>query len=154
MKSVVIFKVLIFSKKMLIEFVVRLIYHDEYPYQLELPEVFYDDAYTGNRHLYLTGIRRNRKKVTIVKGKEGEFEIRGKRWNEFVEENMDENVNVLHFIEEGDDSFDVTGYDDEGIESGGYEDVNQRYYLFQTRVTPYQEVDQVITIVLYTLIIN
>ena len=154
MKSIVIFKVLIFSRKMPIEFVVRLIYHDEYPYQLELPEVFYDDAYTGNRHLYLTGIRRNRKKVAIVKVREGVVEIRGKRWYEFVQENMDENVNVLHFIEEGDDSFYVTGYDDEGIESGGYEDVNKRYYRFQTRVTPYQEVDQVITIVLYTLIIN
>ena len=45
-----------------IEFVVQLIHHNEYPQKLVLPEVFYEDAYTRNRHLYLTGIRRNKKK--------------------------------------------------------------------------------------------
>lgn len=108
-----------------IEFVVQLIHHDEFPYQLVLPEVFYDDAYTGNRHLYLTGIRRNRKKVAIVNVDVGVVEIRGIKWKEFVDENFDEDVNVLHFIEEGDDSFYVTGYNNDGIETGGYEDVNE-----------------------------
>ena len=43
------------------------------------------------------------------------------------------------FIEEGDDSFHVTGYDNDGIEIGGYGDGNQGYSRFQSRVTPYQE---------------
>lgn len=129
-----------------IEFVVSLIHHNEYPFKIILPEVFYDDAYTGNSHLYLTGIERNRKKVTVKeKKREGVVEINGQRWDEFVAESMDDDVKVLYFIEEGDDSFYVTGYDNDGIEIGGYEDVNQRYFRFQVRVTPYPEIHQVIS---------
>lgn len=138
-------KVSLFCRNMPIEFVVSLIHHNEFPEKLILPEVFYDDAYTGNRHLYLTGILRIRKKVELIKKTEGVIEIRGKIWKEFVAENIDEDVEVLHFIEEGDDSFYVTGYDQDGIESGGYEGVNRQYSRFQTRVTPYTHIPQVIT---------
>ena len=126
-----------------IEFVVSLIHHNEYPQQLILPEVFCDDAYTGNRHLYLSGILRIRRKVALIKKNEGVVELRGKIWQEFVADNIDEDVEVLHFVEEGDDSFYVTGYDNNGIESGGYEEVNRPYSRFQTRVTPYPHIPQV-----------
>lgn len=133
------FKFVVFCMKMPIEFVVQLIHHDEYPHLLELPEVFEEEAYTGNRYLYLSGMSRNRKKVSLFRSRFGIYEIRGNRWDEFVAENLNENVNVLRFIEEGDDSFNVTGYDNDGIEIGGYGDGNQGYYRFQTRGTPYQE---------------
>ena len=122
-----------------IEFVVQLIYHNEYPKELQLPEVFEEEAYTGNSCLYLSGVARNRKKVDVFRSRFGVYELRGKRWNEFVLENLNGNVNVLHFIEEGDDSFYVTGFDNDGKEIGGYGEGNQRFYRFQSRVTPYEE---------------
>ena len=133
------FKVSSYCRNMPIEFVVQLIHHNEYPDELQLPDVFEEEAYTRNSHLYLTGIARNRKKVVVFRSRFGIYEIRGKRWDEFVAENLNENVNVLHFIEEGDDSFYVTGYDNDGIEIGGYGDGNQGYSRFQSRVKPYQE---------------
>ena len=53
---------------------------------------------------------------------------------------------MLHFIEEGDDSFYVTAYNDDGIQIGGYGDGNEGYSRFQSHVTPYQEmgINQVI----------
>ena len=49
--------------KMPIEFVVQLIHHNQYPDELQLPDVFEEEAYTRNKHLYLTGIARNQKKL-------------------------------------------------------------------------------------------
>ncbi|PWA38224.1 hypothetical protein CTI12_AA583670 [Artemisia annua] len=46
-----------------IEFVVQLIHHDEYPGELLLPDSFEEEAYNGNRFLYLAGLARNRKKT-------------------------------------------------------------------------------------------
>ena len=60
--------------------------------------------------MYVYGIRGIRKKVTLVRTKEGYVEIRGKRWNEFPADNMDMDVQLLHFIQEGDNMFYITGY--------------------------------------------
>ena len=131
---------------MTIEFVVQLLHHNEYPRELQLPDVFEEAAFTGSTHLYLSGLAGNRKKVTILRSRLGIYLVKGQRWREFVAENLDGNVNVLHFIEEGDDSFYVTAYNDDGIQIGGYGDGNEGYSRFQSRVTPYQEmgINQVI----------
>lgn len=128
---------------MAIEFVVPLNHHNEYPGKLELPEVFLRDAFNGNRYLYLSGIRGNRKKVILVKTRNGPIEIRGQMWSDFVLENLDEDVNLLHFIQEGDDTFYLTGYNHMGKETGGYELVRDGYYRFQTRVTHGPHIPQV-----------
>ena len=84
--------------KMPIEFVVQLIHHDEYPRELLLPESFEEEAYNGNRFLYLSGLARNRKKVSIFRGRFGVYGISGKAWDDFVEENLNDDLKVLHFI--------------------------------------------------------
>ena len=136
-----------------IEFVVQLVHHNEYPLELHLPDVFEEEAFTGNNHLYLSGIAGNRKKVTILRSRFGIYKIKGQRWNEFVAENLNDDVNVLHFIEEGDDSFYVTGYNDDGIQIGGYGDGNEGYSRFQSRVTPYQELGIYQVILLFAVFI-
>ncbi|PWA59533.1 hypothetical protein CTI12_AA390850 [Artemisia annua] len=64
-----------------IEFVVQLIHHDEYPEELLLPDSFEEEAYNGNRSLYLSGLARNRKKTIPAEfvagfGNEGEIMFR------------------------------------------------------------------------------
>ncbi|PWA43284.1 hypothetical protein CTI12_AA537320 [Artemisia annua] len=64
-----------------IEFVVQLIHHDEYPGELLLPDSFEEEAYNGNRFLYLAGLARNRKKTIPAEfvasfGNEGEIMFR------------------------------------------------------------------------------
>ena len=81
-----------------IEFVVTLNHHHEYPQKLELPDVFFRQAFNGTRNVYVSGIRGIRKKVTLVVPKNVHVEIRGEKWKEFVEDNMDMDVNVLHFV--------------------------------------------------------
>ncbi|GJW68759.1 ribonuclease H-like domain-containing protein [Tanacetum coccineum] len=74
-----------------------------------LLDVFMDEAFNGNRLLYLTNTRRNRFKVWFVKKQEGIAVLQGKRWRDFA---LDGNLEaiMLHFIQEGDDSFYVTGF--------------------------------------------
>ena len=128
---------------MAIEFVVPLNHHYEYPKKLELPDVFFRQAFNGTRNVYVSGIRGIHKKVTLVVPKNVHVEIRGEKWKEFVEDNMDMDVNVLHFIQEGDDTFYLTGYNHMGKETGGYEVARTGYYRFQTRVTRYPLLPQV-----------
>ena len=130
---------------MVIEFVVTLNHHHEYPQKLELPDVFFKEAFNGMRHMYVYGIKGIRKKVRLVSPKNVRVEIRGEKWKEFVGENMAEDINVLHFVQEGDDKFYLTGYNHMGKESGGYEAVRTGYCRFQTRVTHYPYLPQVIT---------
>ena len=126
-----------------IEFVVTLNDHNEYPQQLVLPDLFFREAFNGTMNMYVNGVRGIRKKVTLVTQKNIHVEIRGEKWKEFVAENMDMDVNLLHFVQEGDDTFYLTGYNHMGKETGGYEVVRTSYYRFQTRVKPYPYVPQV-----------
>ncbi|PWA34749.1 Peptidase M28 [Artemisia annua] len=69
------------EERMPIEFVVQLIHHDEYPGELLLPDSFEEEAYNGNRFLYLAGLARNRKKTIPAEfvagfGNEGEIMFR------------------------------------------------------------------------------
>ena len=137
-----------------IEFVVPLDQHNEYPEKLELPDVFYREAFNGNRHMYVYGIRRIQKRVTLVRPKNvPAVEIRGKKWKDFLADNIDMDVQLLQFVQEGDDKFYVTGYNHIGKETGGYEVVRRGYYRFQTHMTLYPYINQVKIRELYFLFV-
>ncbi|GJW51266.1 hypothetical protein Tco_0092617 [Tanacetum coccineum] len=51
---------------------------------------------------------------------------------------------LLHFVEQGDDTFYVTGYDNDGLECGGYNEVRKRPERIVTRVWPYQDYPQML----------
>ncbi|GKA99529.1 hypothetical protein Tco_0827523 [Tanacetum coccineum] len=86
----------------------------------ELPKVYEDKAYNDNREIYLTSPLRYRMKVEILKQNDGPIIVKGDKWIRFAEENFDTNVAVLHFVEEGDDSFYVTGYCQNETKAIGY----------------------------------
>nr|GFC10798.1 hypothetical protein [Tanacetum cinerariifolium] len=76
-----------------------------FPTSQELPEVYEGLAYNGKSEIYLTSPRRNKVKVEILKKRDGPIIVKGDKWNKFAEENFDTNVELLHFVEEGDDTF-------------------------------------------------
>ncbi|GKA93140.1 hypothetical protein Tco_0815126 [Tanacetum coccineum] len=68
----------------------------------------------------------NHFKVGFVKKKEGIVVLQGQQWTDFALDCIDPEVNMLHFIQEGDDSFYVTGYRNFGSKIGGYDRVEGR----------------------------
>ena len=72
--------------------------------------------------------------------------VTGPRWTAFCLENLNEDVELMHFVEEGDDCFYVTGYHSDGNEFGGYNIIAGRFSRFMSRVLPYLDVRQVILI--------
>ncbi|GJU57119.1 hypothetical protein Tco_1234885 [Tanacetum coccineum] len=62
------------------------------------------------------------------------------------EENFNQNVALLHFIEEGEDSFYVTGYYGNGCEVIGYDDIDirNRRPRFMSRVWPLPDTEQIL----------
>ncbi|GKC87319.1 hypothetical protein Tco_1147968, partial [Tanacetum coccineum] len=70
--------------------------------------------------------------------------LQGNNWREFVEENFNQNVALLYFIEEGEDSFYVTGYYGNGCEVIGYEDIDIRNSRprFMSSVWPFPDTEQ------------
>ncbi|GJW49875.1 hypothetical protein Tco_0091226 [Tanacetum coccineum] len=114
-----------------------------YPASQELPSLFLDSCFNGNRHVYLTSNRRYRFKTELVVPKTGPIRITGDRWVQFCLENMVKAV-LLHFVEQGDDTFYVTGYDNDGLECGGYNEVRKRPERIVTRVWPYQDYPQML----------
>ncbi|GKD27854.1 hypothetical protein Tco_1234068 [Tanacetum coccineum] len=81
-----------------------------YPDFQELPSLFLESCFNGNRHVYVTSNRRYRFKAKLV----------------------------------GDDTFYVTGYDNDGLECGGYNVVRKRSGRLVTRVWPYQDYPQML----------
>ena len=69
--------------------------------------------------------------------------LSGDKWSAFVAENFDRDVKWIHFVEEGDDSFYVTGYYENGYEFGGYDGIRGRPMRFMTRIAPFGNIDQV-----------
>lgn len=53
-------------------------------------------------------------------------------------------VRLLHFVEEGDDCFFVTGYTEDGTEYGGYNMNSGRVSRFQSRVFSFYDEIQVL----------
>ena len=99
---------------------VLLIYLLSYICSQVLPEVFDEHFYTGNNMLYLTGNDRDRYKVEISRDK-GRWLLRDKEWIDFVKSNVPANATDIHFIRQGDDSYYVTVYKEDGSECYGYD---------------------------------
>ncbi|GJZ14391.1 hypothetical protein Tco_0549621 [Tanacetum coccineum] len=91
-----------------------------------LPKVYENEADNGSSHIYLTSPLHYRKKVNIVRQNEGPVMLQGNNWKKFIEENFNQNVALLHFIEEGEDNFYVTRYYGNGCEVIGYDDLDIR----------------------------
>lgn len=100
----------------------------------DLPLPFSEDAYNGNKHVYLINNNRVRTKVGLVTPYHRPMALKGYKWSSWAVMNIGERVRLMHFIQEGDDTFYVTGYDRDGIEFGGYDGIHGRYSRFQSRV--------------------
>ena len=108
-----------------------------------LPEEFKEECFNNKKRVfYLTSNARYRVRVRIVK-KNGDIMLTGEKWSVFAGENFNRNVKWIHFVEEGDDSFYVTGYYEDGSEFGGYEGILGRPLRFLTRVSPFANIGQV-----------
>jgi hypothetical protein len=70
--------------------------------------------------------------------------VSGPRWRAFALVNVNEDVQLLHFVEEGEDSYFVTGYNWDGTEFAGYNMIVGRFPRFRSNVSPYLDVRQVI----------
>lgn len=101
----------------------------------------------------MTSNLRYRFKCQLVKPNGKPIRITGIRWTEFCKENI-RGCKLLHFIQQGDDTFYVTCYDEFGYEAGGYPGARKRPQRLVTRVWPYHDYYQVdyVTIKLYNLI--
>lgn len=73
----------------------------------------------------------------------GTIDVHGDKWKQFVLRHFDDGLSLLHFVEEGEDSFYVTGYDAKGIEFGGYEGVTGRMPRYMIRHHTYPCLKQV-----------
>ena len=76
--------------------------------------------------------------------------LTGERWMAFALANLNRDVTTLHFVEEGDDCFYVTGYNADGTEFGGYNFGGilyaGRFSRFKTRVFDFLDEIQVFDI--------
>ncbi|PWA64963.1 reverse transcriptase domain-containing protein [Artemisia annua] len=106
-----------------------------------LPPVFREDFYNGNKHAYVTSNLLYRFKCQLVKPNGRPIRITGIRWTEFCKENV-RGSPLLHFIQQSDDTFYVTCYDDFGYENGFYPGERNRPERIVTRVWPYADYEQ------------
>nr|GEW32159.1 hypothetical protein [Tanacetum cinerariifolium] len=102
-----------------------------------IPEIYNEEAYNGNSALYITSSNGYLYKVILERPNEGLWYLSGTKWTEFCNNNLNENVALLHFIKEGDDSFYVTGYTSNVNEVRGYEANRATFLRFMTRVFLY-----------------
>lgn len=97
----------------------------------------------------MTGHEGYKFKVSLTLRRNGTLEVHGPKWKQFVLRHFDDAVRVLHFVEEGEDSFYVTGYNYKGIEFGGYEGVRGRMPRYMTHNHTYPNIPQVFHINLF-----
>lgn len=107
-----------------------------------LPQLFGEEFYNGNKHAYVLSKPGARYKCGLVTPNGRPIRITGIRWQEFCNENIGES-RLLHFIKQGDDTFYVTSYDDSGYETGFYPGEMYRPCRIVTRVWPYPDYEQV-----------
>lgn len=107
-----------------------------------LPELFRDEFYNGNKHVYVHSKSGNRFRCELVNPNGRPVRITGVRWKEFCDENVS-GGRLLHFIKQGDDTFYVTCYDDDGYEMGYYPGEIGRPQRIVTRVWPFADYHQV-----------
>ncbi|GJY44368.1 hypothetical protein Tco_0432581 [Tanacetum coccineum] len=116
-----------------------------YPQSQQLPNVFLEYCFNGNRHVYLTSNTRDHFKAMLVCPNGGNIRITGQRWTELCVETLS-TTKMEHFIEHDDDTFYVTGYDENGYECGGYNVVRTRPSRIVTWVWPYADYPQIFII--------
>lgn len=87
-----------------------------------------------------------------MKKNNGDILLTGDKWSGFASANFDRDVKWIHFVEEGDDSFYVTGYYENGAEFGGYDGIRGRPMRFMTRVLPFANIAQVV--IFYCILIR
>ncbi|GJY50560.1 reverse transcriptase domain-containing protein [Tanacetum coccineum] len=109
-----------------------------------LPQVYENEGDNGSSHIYLTSPLRYKKKVNIVRQNKGPVMLQRNKWREFAQENFNQNVAILHFMEEGEDSFYVTVYYKNGCEVIGYDDIDirNRRPRFMSRLWPLPDTEQ------------
>ena len=73
----------------------------------ELPEVYADEGFAGNRDMYIISATGVRYKVRVVTKRNDTLVVTGPRWTVFCLENHNEDVELMHFVEEGDDCYYV-----------------------------------------------
>lgn len=78
-----------------------------------------------------------------MKRNNGDIVLKGDKWLAFAMQNFDRNIKWVHFVEEGDDSFYVTGYYENGAEFGGYDGIRGRPMRFVTRLSLFVNMAQV-----------
>ena len=101
-----------------------------------LPQVFADDFFNGNKEMYVISNLRYRFKCEVVTPNGRPIRIKGIRLAEFCYENV-RGFPFMHFIDQGDDIFYVTCYDEFGHESGFYPGARKRQERLFTLVWPY-----------------
>ena len=69
--------------------------------------------------------------------------LQGEAWNQFAYDNIPHSVSMLHFIQEREHCFYVTGYDIYGNEAAGYVMERHRVSRFMVRVSLNTNVTQV-----------
>ena len=110
----------------------------------ELPWVYADVIFNRKRDMYVSSAAGVRFRVRLVNKRNGPFVLTSASWRAFALGNLNEDVRLLHFVEEGDESFFVTGYNWDGSEFAGYNMIGGRFPRFMSNVTPYLDVPQVI----------
>lgn len=119
----------------------------------DLPEVYVDEEFVGNRDMYITSKAGIRFRVRVVTKHDGTMVVSGPRWRAFCLTNLNDDVELLHFVEEGDDAYYVTGYNSDGREFGGYNIHAGQFSRSMVHVLPYLDVRQVIVISIYLCVI-
>ncbi|GKC35158.1 hypothetical protein Tco_1047542 [Tanacetum coccineum] len=115
-----------------------------FPESRVLLEIYNEEAYNGNSAIYFKSSNGYRYKVTLKRPDEGLWYLSGTIRTEFCNDSLNENVALLHFIEEGDDHFYVTGYTSNGNEVGVYEANRATLSRFMTCVLPYPNLPQLL----------
>ena len=109
-----------------------------------MPEVYNEEAYNGNKEIYIVSSEGYRYRVSLNTPRYELWFLKGKKWTEFCNRSLNEDVQMLHFVEEGEDCFYVTGYNNDGKEVGGYDGNMSSYRRFRTYVLPEPHLHQVL----------
>ena len=115
-------------------------------YIQELPAVYATSCFHGRSTIYITSAQRVRFRVALQTQTDGPIQLTGERWRAFALANLNRDVRTLHFVEEGDDCFYVTGYNQDGTEYGGYNMNAGRLSRFKSRVFDFYDEIQVLDI--------
>ena len=105
--------------------------------------MYNDEAYNGNSEIYIISADGYRFKVELVRPRCGMWYLTGPKWTTFCNRSLNEDVELLHFVEEGEDCFYVTGYLENGHEVRGYEGNRSSFSRFKTVVLPDLRLPQV-----------